>query len=66
MKKWMAILALIVLASGITGCAAFLLGSVVGSLSYAGYQYANASASPQPTPQGAPDAQPTLTLNDIE
>jgi hypothetical protein len=52
-----------VLGFGIAGCPAFILGSVVGSLGYAGYEYANVSAAP---PYAQPSAQPTLSLNDIE
>ena len=62
-RKWLAVGGLLVLGFGIAGCPAFILGSVVGSLGYAGYEYANVSAAP---PHAQPSAQPTLSLNDIE
>jgi hypothetical protein len=65
-RKWLAVGGLLVLGFGIAGCPAFILGSVVGSLGYAGYEYANVSAAPRATPQAQPSAQPTLSLNDIE
>jgi hypothetical protein len=54
------------LAFGIAGCAALIVASVVGSLDVAGYEYANAGASTETSPQQQPSAQPTLSLNDVE
>ena len=54
------------LAFGIAGCAALIVASVVGSLDVAGYEYANAGASVETSPQQQPSAQPTLSLNDVE
>jgi hypothetical protein len=42
------------------------VGSVVGSLGYAGYEYANSGAAPGTSPQQQPSAQLTLSLNDVE
>jgi hypothetical protein len=64
MRKWVAVAALVMFAFGIGGCAALIVGSVVGSLDLAGYEYANAGAAPAPQPQ--PSAQPTLSLSNIE
>jgi len=63
MKK-LAIAALIVLLLVIAGCAAFIAGAAVGSLGYAGYEYANSHPTSESSPE--PGAQPTLSLNDIE
>ena len=41
-RKWLATGGLLILAFGIAGCPAFIVGSIVGSLGYAGYQYATA------------------------
>jgi hypothetical protein len=62
MRKWVAVGGLVMLAFGIAGCAALIVGSVVGSLDLAAYEYANAGAAPAPQPS----AQPTLSLSDIE
>jgi hypothetical protein len=62
-KKLLAVGGLVTLALGIAGCAALLVGSVVGSVDLAGYEYVNATA---PTPQAQPSAQPTLSLSNIE
>ncbi|HLK86140.1 MAG TPA: hypothetical protein VKT27_06485 [Candidatus Binataceae bacterium] len=63
MKK-LAIAALIALQLATTGCAAFIAGSALGSLGYAGYEYASSQPSHAASPE--PSAQPTLSLNDIE
>jgi hypothetical protein len=63
MRKWFAVVGLLMLGLGAQGCAALIVGSVVGSLDLAGYEYVNASA---PTSQAQPGAQPKLSLNDIE
>jgi hypothetical protein len=54
------------LAFGIAGCSALIVASVVGSLDVAGYEYANAGASTETSPQQQPRTQPTLSLNDVE
>ena len=64
MRKWVAVAALVMFAFGIGGCAALIVGSVVGSLDLAGYEYAKTGAEPAPQPQ--PSAQPTLSLSNIE
>jgi hypothetical protein len=64
MRKWVAVGGLVMLAFGIAGCAALIVGSVVGYLDLAAYEYANSGAAPAPQPQ--PSAQPTLSLSDIE
>ena len=64
MRRLVAVGALAMLAFCIAGCAALIVGSVVGSLDLAGYEYANAGAAPAPLPQ--PSARPTLSLSDIE
>jgi hypothetical protein len=62
--KWLGIVGgLVLLGFGVAGCAALIVGSVVGSLDLAGYEYVKAGA---PTPQAQPSAQPKLSLNDIE
>jgi hypothetical protein len=66
MRKRFAVGALVMLAFGIAGCAALIVASVVGSLDVAGYEYANAGASIETSPQQQPSAQPTLSLNDVE
>ena len=66
MRKWFAVGWLVMLALGIGGCAALIVGSVVGSLDVAGYEYANAGAPTGTSPQSQPSAQPTLSLSDIE
>ncbi len=63
MKK-LAIAALVVLQLATAGCAAFIAGSALGSLSYAGYEYAKSQPTSVASPE--PSAQPTLSLNDIE
>ena len=63
MKK-LAVGALIALQLATAGCAAFIAGSALGSLGYAGYEYANSHPSNAAPPE--PSAQPTLSLNDIE
>jgi uncharacterized membrane protein YebE (DUF533 family) len=52
------------LAFGITGCPALVVGSIMGggSLGYAGYQYQKSAAALQ----SQPSAKPTPSLNDIE
>lgn len=55
-----------ILGFAVAGCPAFIVGSVVGSLGYAGYEYANSSAAPGTSPQQQPSAQPRLSLNDVE
>jgi hypothetical protein len=65
-RKWLAVGGLVMLAFGIAGCAALIVASVVGSLDVAGYEYANAGASTETSPQQQPSAQPTLSLNDVE
>ena len=67
-KRLLTMSVVLVLSIGFTGCAAFILASAAGSLGYAGYQYADAGsrAKAESSVQPAPDAQPTLTLNDIE
>ena len=57
---------LVVLGLALAGCPAFIVGSIVGSAGYAGYEYAKSGAAPAITPQAEPSAQPTLSLNDIE
>jgi hypothetical protein len=66
MRKWFVVGALVMLAFGIAGCAALIVASVVGSLDVAGYEYANAGAPTETSPQQQPSAQPTLSLRDIE
>jgi hypothetical protein len=61
--KWLGIGGLVLLGFGVAGCAALIVGSVVGSLDLAGYEYVKARA---PAPQTQPSAQPKLSLNDIE
>jgi len=61
--RWLGIGVLVLLGFGVAGCAALIVGSVVGSLDLAGYEYVKASA---PAPQTQPSAQPKLSLNDIE
>jgi hypothetical protein len=51
---------------GITGCPALIVGSIVGSLGYAGYQYTRTDAAPKPASQPQPTAKATPSLNDIE
>ena len=63
MKK-LVIGALILLQLTITGCAAFIAGSGLGSLGYAGYEYAKSQPTNAASP--GPSAQPTLSMNDIE
>ena len=66
MRKWFAVGALVMLAFGIAGCAALIVTSVVGSLDVAGYEYVNAGAPTETSPQQQPSAQSTLSLNDVE
>jgi hypothetical protein len=66
MRKWFAVGGLAMLAFGIGACAALIVGSVVGSLDVAGYEYANAGTSTGTSPQPQPSALPTLSLSDIE
>jgi hypothetical protein len=58
-KKLLAVIGLVTLALDVTGCAALIVGSVVGAGDLASYEYVNSSA---PTSH----AQPKLSLNDIE
>lgn len=62
-EKSIALAGLGALTLGITGCAALVVGSVVGAGGLAGYEYVNTSA---PTSQAQPSTQPKLSLNDIE
>ena len=65
--KWLGILGgLVLLGFGVAGCAALFVGSVVGSLDLAAYEYANAGAASEKRTQPQPSAQPTLSLSDIE
>jgi hypothetical protein len=56
----------VILGFAVAGCPAFIVGSVVGSLGYAGYEYANSGAVPGTSPRQQPSAEPTLSLNDVE
>jgi len=47
----LAIAALIVLLLVIAGCAAFIAGAAVGSLGYAGYEYANSHPTSESSPE---------------
>jgi hypothetical protein len=66
MRKWLAVTGLAMLALGITGCLALMVGSTVGSLGYAGYEYEKTGTVPGMPPQSQPNAKPTPSLNDIE
>jgi hypothetical protein len=66
MRKWLPVGGLAMLALGITGCPALIVGSIVGSLGYAGYEYAKTETAPGTPPQSQPTARPTPSLNDIE
>jgi hypothetical protein len=66
MRKGLKLSGIVILGLLAAGCPAFILGSVVGSVGYAGYEYAQAGAAPTATPQAQPSAQPTLSLNNIE
>jgi hypothetical protein len=67
-RKWLGIGGLVLLGFGVAGCAALIVGSVVGSLDLAGYEYVNAGAgaASEKRTQLQPSAQPTLSLSDIE
>ena len=54
------------LALGIPGCLALMVGPIVGSLGYAGYEYEKTGTVPGMPPQSQPNAKPTPSLNDIE
>jgi len=62
-EKLVAVAWLVTLTLGVTGCAALVVGSVVGAGGLAGYEYVNTNA---PTSRAQPSAQPKLSLNDIE
>jgi hypothetical protein len=65
--KWLGIGALVLLGLGVEGCAALIVGSVVGSFDLAAYEYANAGVPTGTSPQPQPSApQPPLSLSDIE
>jgi hypothetical protein len=67
--KWLGIVGgLVLLGFRGAGCAALIVGSVVGSLDLAAYEYANAGAgaASEKRRQPQPSAQPTLSLSDIE
>jgi len=64
--KWLAIVALLMLGFGVEGCAALIVGSVVGSLDLAGYEYEQAAASTATAAQSQASAHPKLSLNDRE
>jgi len=66
MRKLLAIGGLVMLGFGIAGCPAFIAGSVVGSVGYAGYEYAKTGAVPGTPLQSQPRAAATPSLNDIE
>jgi len=66
MRKWFAVVGLLLLGLGVEGCAALIVGSVVGSLDLAAYEYENAAAPTTTAEQSQPIAHPKLTLNDIE
>ena len=66
MREWFAVGGLVMLAFGIAGCAALIVASVVGSVDVVGYEYANAGASTETSPQQQPSAQSTLSLNDVD
>jgi len=63
---WLAIGGLAMLGFGIAGCPAFIAGSMVGSLSYGGYEYAKTGTVPGMPQLSQPSAKPTPSLNDIE
>jgi hypothetical protein len=65
-RKWLAAAVFLILAFGVEGCAALIVSSVVGSLDLAGYAYAKGGAAPQASPEPQKNAQPTLSLDDIE
>jgi len=54
------------LALGIAGCLALMVGSIVGSLGCAGYEYEKTGTVPGMPPQSQPNAKPRPSLNDIE
>jgi len=66
-RRSLAVGGLVTLTLGMAGCAAVLVGSVVGTVDVAGYEYVYVSA---PTSQGQRSAQqsapPKFSLNDIE
>jgi hypothetical protein len=66
MRRWLAVGGLAMLALGIAGCLALMVGSIVGSLGYAGYEYEKTGTVPGMPPQSQPNAKPTASLNDIE
>jgi hypothetical protein len=45
---------------------ALMVGSIVGSLRYAGYEYEKTGTVLGMPPQSQPNAKPTPSLNDIE
>lgn len=66
MRKLLAIGGLVMLGFGIAGCPAVIAGSVVGSVGYAGYDYAKTGAVPGTLLQSQSRAAATPSLNDIE
>jgi len=66
MRKWFAVVGLLMLALGVESCAALVVGSVVGSLDVAGYEYEKAAAPTATAEESQPSAHPKLSLNDIE
>ncbi len=64
--QWLAVGGLAILALGIAGCPALIVGSTLGSLGYAGYQYEKTGKLPGMPSQSHPSANPTPSLNDIE
>jgi hypothetical protein len=66
MKRSLKLGGIVILGLTLAGCPAFILGSLVGTAGYAGYEYANNSAAQHTGPQAQPSAQPTLSLDDIE
>jgi hypothetical protein len=66
MRRWLAVDGLAMLALGIAGCLALMVGSIVGSLGCAGYEYEKTGTVPGMPPQSQPNAKPRPSLNDIE
>jgi hypothetical protein len=63
-RKRFAVVGVAMLAFGITGCPALIVGSIMGSgsVGYAGYEYEKSAAALK----SQPTAKPTPSLNDIE